>query len=194
MNDILGEKHNGGGHRWTRAAIALLAVGSALALAACGDDDSGSSDSGGATAAMSGGSETVSVDSLGDAGDVLVDADGAALYRSDKESSGKIVCTGDCTNDWVPVTVAQGESPTGSADIESGLGTVKRPDGDTQVTFDGEPLYSFADEGPGEVTGDGFVDSFAGTQFTWNVVTPTGASSGGDTSDSSSGGGSGYSY
>jgi predicted lipoprotein with Yx(FWY)xxD motif len=185
---------NGGGHNWMRAGIALLVVGSALALAACGDD---SSDSGGATAAMGSGGETVSVDSLGDAGDVLVDADGAALYTPDQEANGKILCaSNDCTAIWKPVT-ASGGSPTGSSDIESDLGTLKRPDGDTQVTFDGKPLYSFTEEGPGEVTGDGFEDDFDGTHFVWHVVTPTGASSGstggsGDSSSSDSGYDSSY--
>lgn len=181
---------NRGGRNWLRIAVALIAAMSAVALAACGDD---SSDGGSATAATGGG-ETVSVESIGDVGDVLVDSSGAALYRSDLESNGRIVCERNCTTDWKPVTVANGESPTGSADIEDDLGTVMRPDGDTQVTFDGKPLYSFTDEGPGEVTGDGFVDAFDGTEFTWHVMTPTGASSGGDsdTSSSSPGGGGLY--
>jgi predicted lipoprotein with Yx(FWY)xxD motif len=168
-----------------RVAIAALAVGAAFALAACGDDSSESGGGGGATAAMGGGDETVSVDSLGDAGDVLVDADGAALYTADQEASGKIECaSAECTEIWMPVTVSGG-SPTGSSDIQDGLGTLKRPDGDTQVTFDGKPLYTFTEEGPGEVTGDGFEDTFDGTHFVWHVVTPTGAASGGGGSDSS---------
>ena len=173
-----------------RGAIALIAVGSAFALAACGDD---SSDSGGATAAMGSGSETVSVDSLGDAGDVLVDADGAALYTPDQEANGKILCaSSECTAIWKPVTVSGG-NPTGSSDIEGELGTLKRPDGDTQVTFDGKPLYSFTQEGPGEATGDGFEDDFDGTHFVWHVVTPTGvsSSSGGSSGESDGGGGGG---
>jgi predicted lipoprotein with Yx(FWY)xxD motif len=192
MNETHARGQNGGGHTSMRIAIALIAVGSALALAACGDD---SSDSGGATAATGSGSETVSVDSLGDAGDVLVNADGAALYTSDQEASGKIQCaSSDCTAIWKPVTVSGG-SPTGSSDIEGELGTLKRPDGDTQATFDGMPLYSFTEEGPGEVTGDGFEDDFDGTHFVWHVVTPSGVASDSDSSESSgSGGGSGYSY
>jgi predicted lipoprotein with Yx(FWY)xxD motif len=166
-----------------RVAIAAIAVGAAFALAACGDD---SSDDGGATAAaMGSGAETVSVDSVADAGDVLVDADGAALYTPDQEASGKIECaSADCTEIWMPVTVS-GESPTGSSDIQDTLGTLKRPDGDTQVTFDGKPLYTFTEEGPGEVTGEGFEDTFDGTHFVWHVVTPTGAASGGGGGDSS---------
>ncbi len=170
---------------WIRVAIALVAVGSAVALAACGND---SGESGRATAATggTGGSETVSVDSLGNAGDVLVDSSGAALYTPDQEANGMIECaSSECTAIWKPVT-ARGGNPTGPADIQGELGTVKRPDGDTQATFDGKPLYSFTQEGPGEVTGNGFKDSFDGTDLTWHVVTPTGASSGGSGGGSSS--------
>jgi predicted lipoprotein with Yx(FWY)xxD motif len=98
-----------GGHIWMRTAIAVIAVGSAFALAACGDN---SDDNGGATAAMGSGGETVSVESLRDAGDVLVDNDGAALYTPDQEANGKILCaSADCTAIWKPVTVSGG-SPT----------------------------------------------------------------------------------
>jgi predicted lipoprotein with Yx(FWY)xxD motif len=179
----------GRGQTWARRALVLIAALSALALAACGDD---SDDSRGATAASGGGDETVSVESIGEAGDVLVDSSGAALYRSDQESSGEVACTGQCVSFWEPLTVGAGEDPTASSDVEGELGTVMRPDGDTQVTLDGEPLYSFTEEGPGEVTGDGFVDAFDGTAVTWQVVTATGSSSDGGTS--SSGGGGGYSY
>jgi predicted lipoprotein with Yx(FWY)xxD motif len=194
MKRTHGGGQTGGGNTWMRVVFAALAVGSVFALAACGDDSSDSG--GGATAAMGGGgSETVSVDSLGDAGDVLVDADGAALYTPDQEANGKILCaSADCTAIWKPVTVSGG-SPSSSSDIQDKLGTLKRPDGDTQVTFDGKPLYSFTEEGPGEVTGDGFEDDFDGTHFVWHVVTPSGVSSGSGSSDSSSSsGGSGYSY
>ena len=182
MKQNHGGGQNGRGNTRLRITLALLAAVSVAALAACGDDDSGD-DGGGATAA-SGSDETVSVESIGDAGDVLVDESGAALYRSDLESSGKVVCTGGCTEFWEPVTVAGGENPTGASDIEDELDTVKRPDGDTQVTFDGKPLYSFTDEGPGEVTGDGFTDAFDGTTFTWHVMTANG--SGGDDGDDTS--------
>jgi predicted lipoprotein with Yx(FWY)xxD motif len=165
-----------------------------IAFAACGDDsddngDGGSSDMGGA--------ETVSIDSIGDAGDVLVNANGAALYTPDQEAGGKILCTGECTSIWAPITVQKGQQPTGPSEIEADLGTVERPDGTVQVTFQGAPLYSFTQEGAGEVTGDGVEDSFGGTDFTWHAVTPSGAASGtgggSSTSDSSQGGG-GYGY
>jgi predicted lipoprotein with Yx(FWY)xxD motif len=162
-------------------AAALLTA--AAALAACGSN-------GDATAM--GGSDTVSVQSIGGSGDVLVDSSGAALYTPAQEAGGKILCTGECTGIWMPLTTANGGAPTGSDQIASDLGTVKRGGGTTQVTFKGGPLYTFTEDSPGKVTGDGFKDSFAGQDFTWHVVTPSGAS---DASSPAGGsGGSGYRY
>lgn len=168
------------------APVALIALATGLGLAACGDDDNGAGAEGADT-------ETVSVESIGATGEVLVNPNGAALYTPDQEAGGQILCTGGCTSIWVPVTVGKGQTPSGPSAIDPDLATVKRPDGTTQVTFDGDPLYSFSEEGPGEVTGDGFEDVFNGQQFTWQVVSPQGASS--ESSDpSSSGSGGGYSY
>ena len=52
------------------------------------------------------------------------------------------------------------------------------------MTFDGRRLYRFADDpGPGEVTGDGFADTFDGTLFTWHVASPSGFSGGPTSTD-----------
>jgi predicted lipoprotein with Yx(FWY)xxD motif len=60
----------------------------------------------------------------------------------------------------------------------------ERPDGTRQVTLDGRRLYTFVQDEPGEVTGDGFSDAFDGQQFTWHVVSVGSApSQGGGTSD-----------
>jgi predicted lipoprotein with Yx(FWY)xxD motif len=164
------------------------AVAVAVALAACGG--SGGSES--ATAASSGGG-TVSVAEIGGAGNVLVDSSGQALYASEQETAaGMALCTGACTSFWQPLTVSGG-APEGGP--EGGdLGVMKRPDGSKQVTFDGKLLYTFTQDGPEEVTGDGFQDAFEGNQFTWHVVTAgNGGASAGETSETSSGAG-GYSY
>jgi predicted lipoprotein with Yx(FWY)xxD motif len=98
-------------------------------------------------------------------------------------------CIGSCTAIWVPLTLSKGVSaPTASASLMSKLGTVMRPDGKSQVTFDGKPLYRFSPDGsPGKVTGNGASDQFGGRSFTWHVVssgktqtttTPTTTSSG----------------
>jgi predicted lipoprotein with Yx(FWY)xxD motif len=88
------------------------------------------------------------------------------------------MCTGSCTSIWVPLTLSAGAKPTGSSNVASKLGTVDRPDGAVQVTYEGKPLYTFAeDTSPGTVTGNGFQDRFGGRQFTWRVASVGAASS-----------------
>jgi predicted lipoprotein with Yx(FWY)xxD motif len=146
-----------------RLMIALVAVVAVLALAACGGagSDSGASSAGADTA-------TVSVEELGDSGRVLVDSAGKALYAADEEADSSVVCTGACTSFWVPLTI-DGSAPSGDS-LPSELGVVEREDGTRQVTFDEQRLYTFVEDEPGEVTGDGFSDAFDGQQFTWHVV------------------------
>jgi predicted lipoprotein with Yx(FWY)xxD motif len=182
-----------------RTLIALAAaLALAVALAACGDDDSSSSDNS-TTAASSSAADTVSVQSVSGAGDVLVDAQGMVLYTNDQDTSSKIACTGECTAIWIPLTLPAGSSsPTGPADVESKLDVVMNPDGDQQVTLNGMPLYTFTQDSAGEATGNGVTDSFGGTSFTWSAAGANGSSGGGagqtstTTSSSSSGGDYGY--
>jgi len=148
-----------------RLLIAGAALVGAVALAACGGGTSSSSSSAGAAAA---GTTTVAAEQIGNSGAVLVDSSGKALYAADQESSGKVLCTGGCNSFWEPLTVGSG-APTGSS-ITGKLGVVQRPDGARQVTYNGELLYTFAEDGAGQVTGDGFADAFGGQHFTWHVV------------------------
>jgi predicted lipoprotein with Yx(FWY)xxD motif len=170
-----------GGHSMKRLLIVVAAVVAVLALAACGG---GGSDSGSASAPSDNRTATVSVEEIGDSGRVLVDSAGKALYESDEEADGSVVCTDACAAFWEPLTIDSG-APTGS-DVSGELGVAERPDGTRQVTLDGRRLYTFVEDEPGEVTGDGFSDAFDGQQFTWHVVSLDGSNSnqGGSTSDS----------
>jgi predicted lipoprotein with Yx(FWY)xxD motif len=79
-----------------------------------------------------------------------------------------VLCAEGCTSFWEPLTVSGG-APT--ADSVSGeLVTVERPDGAMQVALAGKLLYTFVEDDPGEVTGDGFEDAFDGQTLTWRVV------------------------
>jgi predicted lipoprotein with Yx(FWY)xxD motif len=148
------------------AAVAALAL--VLALAACGDD-SDEGDSGSSAAAST--TATVSVQSLEGVGDVLVDSDGAALYTADQEMDGKVRCTDSCAETWIPLTLSGGREPSASDDVPGELGVTERPGGERQVSYDGQPLYTFADDPTaGEVTGDGLSDTFDGELFSWQVV------------------------
>jgi predicted lipoprotein with Yx(FWY)xxD motif len=161
------------------------AVAASLVLAACGSD-SGSPTSSGAAAA----SDTVAIKHVDGLGDVLVDAGGKALYTPEQDTAKKIRCTGECTAFWQPLAPGAGE-PTAAARVGT-LAVIRRPDGGRQVTADDRPLYTFSEDAPGSITGDGFSDTFGGRTFVWHLVLagtgPAPAGSGG-----SSGGGS-YGY
>jgi len=160
-----------------RMMITLAAGVAVLALAACGGAGPDSS------------SATVSVEGLGDSGRVLVDSAGKALYAADEEADSSVVCTGACTSFWIPLTI-DGGTPSGNS-LPSELGVVERGDGTRQVTFDGKRLYTFVEDAPGEVTGDGFSDAFDGQQFTWHVVS-VGDAPDSNREDGATGGSFGY--
>jgi predicted lipoprotein with Yx(FWY)xxD motif len=153
----------------------------ALGLAACGGDDDGGEVSDGTDSGAA-----VSVQTI-DGTDVLVDAQGRALYSADQEQGGRVKCTGSCTSIWDPVPASGADS----AASDLGLGEVERPDGSTQLALEGRPLYTFTEEGAGELTGDGVVDSFDGTRFSWSAAT-TGESGSSSSGDDSSAGAPGY--
>jgi predicted lipoprotein with Yx(FWY)xxD motif len=165
------------------AALSAAAAG-LLVLAGCG--------AAGNTAAASAPSASGTTVTVRDAGgmSVLATSSGQTLYASDQEK-GKVLCRSSaCVAVWQPLTVSAQQHPTSSGGAAVHLSTIKRRDGSRQVSFNGQPLYTFSfDHSPGQVNGDGQNDSFDGTDFTWHAATPTGTA---PTSGSSKG--SGYSY
>jgi predicted lipoprotein with Yx(FWY)xxD motif len=154
-------------------------VGALMLLSACAK--STASSAGGGNGSPSGmGSTTISTAAEPGVGTALVDARGFTLYELKTETSGKIMCTGSCASAWPPLLLPAGvtSATAGSGVTASKLGTIKRPDGGTQVTYNQMPLYLFAsDTSPGEATGQGVAGFF--------VATATGS---GAPSSSSSGG------
>jgi predicted lipoprotein with Yx(FWY)xxD motif len=161
--------------------LILIAL-AAAALTACGSSSQQAQKSAAASPAT-----TVALAKVSGVGQVLVDSKGFALYSPKQDSSKMIRCTGSCTAIWVPLTVKG--SPTGDSSVAGKLGTVMRPDGRKQVTFDGKPLYTFVeDSSPKTVNGDGASDQFGGVHFNWNVASV------GKTTPSSGGSGGYYNY
>ena len=160
----------------TRLLTAGGVLAASLALAACGGGPAQTATKPADTAKTSNSATTLSVKSVGGIGDVLVDSTGKALYASNVEMGGKVACINGCTEFWQPLTVASG-TPTAPADAGK-LGVVKRPDGTRQVTADGKLLYTFSEDSPGKVTGNGFSDQFDGQHFTWNAVLAGGKQAG----------------
>ena len=82
---------------------------------------------------------------------VLTDAAGRTLYSFAPDWPNKSVCYGSCAAYWPPVT----GNPTAGSGITGKIGTIKRTDGTTQLTYDGHPLYTYiGDNAPGQDNGN----------------------------------------
>jgi predicted lipoprotein with Yx(FWY)xxD motif len=160
---------------------AALLAAALLVLAACGG--SGNAEAEEPTPGSDNAAVTVSVSTVDGVGDVLVDANGAALYAADQEADGAVACTGSCMTAWEPLTITG--DPRAEDSLQDRLGVVTRPDGTRQVTYDGRLLYRFAEDSAGTVTGNGVADAFGGQDLTWHVATPTGISTSSENSSPS---------
>jgi predicted lipoprotein with Yx(FWY)xxD motif len=95
---------------------------------------------------------------------VLTTTKGRTLYSLSVEKNGKFICTASCLSVWHPLMVAAGVRPTGPVR----LATVRRPEGGTQVTYKGRPLYRFGgDAKAGQTNGEGIKDV-----GTWHAASP----------------------
>jgi predicted lipoprotein with Yx(FWY)xxD motif len=83
-------------------------------------------------------------------GAVLFDGDDQAIYYFEPERSSEPKCYGTCAEAWPPV-LTDGEPEASGGARQRLLGTTARRDGSVQVTYDGHPLYYYANEGPGEL-------------------------------------------
>jgi predicted lipoprotein with Yx(FWY)xxD motif len=99
---------------------------------------------------------------------ILVNSAGMTLYKFSADSAGMSACTGSCASAWPPLTVASGATPKGGSGATGAFGTITRSDGTRQVTYNGDPLYTFSgDSTAGETNGQN-ITSDGGT---WTVVT-----------------------
>ena len=169
------------------ARVVIVAAATALVAAGCGSDDgSDGSDAGG------GGSGLVSSAEV-DGTKVLADAEGHTLYTAEVEKDGQIHCVDACTKFWAPIVASDADVEAANSTLGDDFGTVERPDGKSQLTHGGLPLYTFAEEGAGELQGDGFTDDFQGTQFVWAAARTDGSSTPSESSTpDDNGGGFGY--
>jgi len=187
--------------RFRRGYLALIVVPVlAVGLAACGgsSNSSGTSASNASKTTATASSDTVSTKSISGVGTVLVDSKGDVLYTNNQDTASKMACTASCQTIWPALMAPSGGQPTSSdTAVQAKLGVANG-----QVTYGGKPLYTFVNDSPGQATGDGFMDSFGGTSFTWTAAKASGsAASSGSTgtatssgSSSSSGSSGGYGY
>ncbi|HZA83520.1 MAG TPA: hypothetical protein VFC13_18980 [Actinomycetes bacterium] len=168
--------------RLRRPLVALAALAAVGVLAAgCGSNGSGSSSSGGSGGGVhgspgtsSGGNGQSGVAMVKTAsskvGTILVDANGRTLYLFEKDQPNRSACAGACASAW-PIDHTSAAPKAGGQVKASLLGTIKRSDGTTQVTYNQHPLYYFVrDTAAGQLNGQG-VDAFGGG---WDVLSPSG--------------------
>ena len=153
--------------------ISILLTAGLLALAGCGDDDDDSAGSAPVTTAddsamkKEGDAMKKEGDAMkkeGDAmkagttiavgdsefGEMLFDSKKQAIYIFENDRPDESVCYDECAEAWPPV-LTRGKPTPGNGVDASLIGTTERTDGTLQVTYDDQPLYYYAHEGPGEV-------------------------------------------
>ena len=117
----------------------------------------------------------VSLGSAAGLGQVLVNSEGHTLYAFSNDNPKAATCEGGCAKAWPPLLVEHGEPHPSNGAGASRLGTVTRADGTRQVTYAGQPLYSYGgDQKPGEANGQG-ASAFGGT---WTALKGSGAPAG----------------
>jgi predicted lipoprotein with Yx(FWY)xxD motif len=118
------------------SVLALVLLGVAAATASSAE-----------TAVATGSLKTVTVGGVR----VLTSSGGRTLYWFAPDTPTTSACTGSCAAYWPPV---QGPV-TFSAGIAGEPGTIKRPGGSLQATYNGHPLYTYiADTAPGQARGN----------------------------------------
>ncbi|WP_222564346.1 COG4315 family predicted lipoprotein [Novilysobacter antarcticus] len=119
-------------------------------------------------------SGSLRVMSVGGPGDFVADNDRRAVYMLEGDLDGD-KCTASCLTQWAPLF-----PPTGEPTVTDGLspaliGTVERPDGSQQITYNEHPLYHFVgDTRPGDVLGHQRNDEWGD----WYLLTPQGSALG----------------
>jgi predicted lipoprotein with Yx(FWY)xxD motif len=183
---------------WGVAGLAALA----LSLSACASSGSSSAATGSTPAAAasspaasapagsapaSSGGTTLAVKTISGQ-QVVTNAAGFTLYWFAPDTSTTSKCTGSCATYWPPV---KGPA-TAMSGVTGTLGTITRPDGTTQATYDGHPLYTYAaDTAPGQAKGNG-LNLSGGLWYEMTVSGATPAAIASAKATTKTGGGYGY--
>jgi predicted lipoprotein with Yx(FWY)xxD motif len=155
--------------RPTRPALALLAgLTLPLVLAACGGGGDGVTTFNETPTTTRG--VTISEEPSPD-GPILATGTGYTLYEFVPDTPTKSTCVSSaCVFLWPPLTVT-GPPTIGSGLKQALVGTLRRPDGSTQVSYGGHPLYRWnSDTKPGMTTGQALLNEGG----YWYVVSPSG--------------------
>jgi predicted lipoprotein with Yx(FWY)xxD motif len=101
-------------------------------------------------------------------GAYLVGPNGHALYVLTNDSANTSTCTDSCAQAWPPLLVTSGQSAQPGDGVTGAVGTFTRPDGGTQVSVGGMPVYYFSGDTAADQT------SGQGVGGIWFLATPDG--------------------
>lgn len=87
-------------------------------------------------------------------GDYLVASNGMTLYLYTKDTKNVSNCYDQCAVNWPPYVISNSSMLVSSATATGTLGTITRTDGQTQLTYNGLPLYFWKNDAKvGDTTG-----------------------------------------
>ena len=110
--------------------------------------------------------ETVTIGTSDELGDFLVAPNGMTLYMFANDADGVSNCTDTCLENWPALKLYKGDRLASGPGVDGELGTITRDDDSVQITYNGMPLYFFAeDTAPGDTNGQARGD-------VWFVVEP----------------------
>jgi len=147
-----------------RCAAVIAVLIAATCVAGCGSDGSGGS--------ISAPVYEVQARDIRGLGAIVVDGKGFTLYMYAPDDQGSSRCSGFCAQQWPPLVLPQGVAqPKAGPGVKAALlGTVRRANGQLQVTYNRWPLYLWwGDTAPGQATGQ------ADAMGLWYAVSVAGA-------------------
>lgn len=158
----------------------LLAVVPLVFVAACGSSSKSSSSTGAAAPAASsstaaaapastGQSVVLTTKKHGKLGTILAaGSKDLTVYLFEADKGARSACSGPCAKFWPPVI---GTAKASGQAMSADLGTIKRADGQLQVTYKGHPLYYFVKDKDG---GDAYGQGIKAFGASWYVLKPSG--------------------
>ena len=152
------------------AAAALVVAGCGGASYGSGSGDTASAGKAPASAPLASGGAPLRVITDPKLGRIIVDGKGRTLYDFVIDKGTTSVCYGACASLWPPYTT-NGRPVAGQNVMPTLIGTTKRRDGSSEVTYAGHPLYYYApDRARGQITGQA-LNQFGAP---WYALAPSG--------------------
>lgn len=173
--------------RCALVAAALAAVGGGTATMAAQTAGAATAHPAAGAAVLKLASVKVAIGTTNTAHKLLVNAKGQAVYELTGDSASHPKCkSSSCLSFWPAVKTKSSKKPALGAGIKGKVG-VWHHNGMYQVTINGHPLYTYAQDSKGSALGEA-VKSYGGT---WWVMTASGTPMTKSSSGGSGGGGGG---